>query len=141
VITKMDELVQWVDKFMKKFDDPKWEFIRKIFEGLSGPALPPWLTPGNPNAIVPSVPGAIPNLNNPQPPGTEFPITGSRFVTTREVTLSSESLKQLGQILTEASNALPPGYRVEAFSGSRPGAVVQRGPNAGQPSEHGGGRA
>jgi hypothetical protein len=40
------------------------------------------------------------------------------------VKIDTEPLRQLAAILSEASKALPPGYRVEATSSERPGATV-----------------
>src|SRR5258707_15703499 len=51
---------------------------------------------------------------------------------------SQGDLKTLDQIMGEAANALPEGYRLEAISGYRPGATIA---NKGAPSLHGKGEA
>ena len=89
--------------------------------GLAGGGAPGSVAPGTKTPLGSGIPTEIPE--------------GSRF-STGGLKVDSESLKMLTGMLVKAANELPDGYKVVATSTERPGAVVKRGPNAGQPSEH-----
>ncbi len=70
--------------------------------------------------------------------GAPTPQGGPGRFTTGSLPVDSEELKTLVAILSDATRALPPGYRAEAISTERPGATVRK---TGEPSEHAAGRA
>jgi hypothetical protein len=118
-------VVGWLDKAITGFDN----MITRLNEYNKIRSMPENQTSYDPLVGVPvyrGMPGAAP-----------APSGDGRF-SSGSLKIDTDTLKTLSTLLAQASQQLPPGYRVEAISTERPGAKIA-GTNT--PSEHGYGRA
>lgn len=135
LITKLTSFVEWLtkaveatDKFIKNFDGSKFQQVMGYVETyLKVVTFPTRMAAAGVGAAA----GAVGDYFSRPEGGTGRFSTGS-------LKTDSEELKTLVAILSDATRALPPGYRAEAISTQRPGATVR---GTGQPSEHAHGRA
>lgn len=128
VVEALGKAVDAADRLAARMDDPRFQAILRVL-GFS--LNPVGFVGGTIGRGIGSQLGGAPVVATAS-------IPESRFDNPRGLKLDTETLQQLARIITEASKSLPEGYRVQAISTERPGAIVA-GTNT--PSEHGFGRA